>query len=375
MTGRRVTLQDVLDALSRAGVRMRRSGGEWHGACPSCGGSKRFWVREGASQSVIARCRECNLGADWRGFLSVLGLAPADDRLFPRSGPAAARMLGGFRPVEAAGGGGTNAGGVGAMAPAPPATRTGGAAGRGSDSPPIGGAAPARSPLPGSAWSAGRDANGTLGAAYLRRRRVLFSGEVLPAACVRWIDAAAWDARLIPRLPADAAGALIYLFAGTGDDGEVHAVQVEAVDGLGCRVAFVRHSGELVNRASVSGSDFGRGRRVFAPPPSADRLEGAWIVEGPIDALALARSRLPGPACVLGVAGVAGFQWRAVEGVEGEIVIAPDGDTAGCSAAVKLAAALERSGRRWRIHRPGPGVDWCDALADEETEREAIRDE
>ena len=82
----------------------------------------------------------------------------------------------------------------------------------------------------GRLWSAAEAVSGTPGAAYLESRG--FSAP-WPAA-VRWLTAdVAGDLR--PRLPVCAAWAVCYRFA-AADDGDTHAIQVEAVRDDGARV-------------------------------------------------------------------------------------------------------------------------------------------
>ena len=105
----------------------------------------------------------------------------------------------------------------------------------------------------GRLWSAAEAVSGTPGAAYLESRG--FSAP-WPAA-VRWLPAdVAGDLR--PRLPVCAAWAVCYRFA-AADDGDTHAIQVEAVRDDGARVLFATQG----KRPSVTGSRFAAGARVF----------------------------------------------------------------------------------------------------------------
>ena len=182
--------------------------------------------------------------------------------------------------------------------------------------------------------------------------------------------------RLYPRLPPDAAGCLAYRFAAPGEVNTC-AVQVEAVNAAGVRLGRWwyrnREAGAWAARAtkrpSVGGSDFGGGRRVFEA--ARRRRRELWVVEGPIDALAIARLAADG---VVGVPGTSGFKLAVVDGFDGPVVIAADGDAAGAAAAVRLAAALEAAGRPWRIVRPVAGAsDWSEAAA-LTVDREALHD-
>ena len=131
-----------------------------------------------------------------------------------------------------------------------------------------------------------------------------------------------------------------------------------------------------MKRPSLKDSDFGRGRRVFVGRWPAAPGE-IWVVEGPLDALAVAdycRRHRP-EAAVVGVPGTSGFKLAAVEAAPADalVVVAADADGPGRDAAVRLGRELEQSGRRWEARSPGGAGDWCDWSLDA-AEREAIRD-
>ena len=87
--------------------------------------------------------------------------------------------------------------------------------------------------------------------------------------------------------------------AGPGE-AETWAVQFEPVDEAGRRLACsVR--GVPIKRPSVAGSCFALGRRVFCADPGADG-RGCWLVEGPLDALAVCRLDAIGQLCPRGCA-------------------------------------------------------------------------
>ena len=52
------------------------SKGEYHGACPSCGGTDRFWIKEVAGE-VKVHCRQCNDFPEITKILRSMGLWPA----------------------------------------------------------------------------------------------------------------------------------------------------------------------------------------------------------------------------------------------------------------------------------------------------------
>lgn len=58
---------------------LKRSGGEWKGPCPQCGGHDRFHIRRGRHHDLILHCRAgCQFG-DLAGILRALGVIE-DDR-------------------------------------------------------------------------------------------------------------------------------------------------------------------------------------------------------------------------------------------------------------------------------------------------------
>ena len=54
--------------------------GEWHGACPNCGGKDRFWISEYKSE-VRVHCRQCNDFAEIQKALTSMGLWPSKDNI------------------------------------------------------------------------------------------------------------------------------------------------------------------------------------------------------------------------------------------------------------------------------------------------------
>ena len=194
---------------------------------------------------------------------------------------------------------------------------------------------------------------------------------------VRWIwRAEAAKAGLRPKMPGDrAVGCIVYRFAAPGDDrGVAAACQIEAVRGDGRRVPFPPDD---TKRMSVKTSDFGGGARVFTARPAAGG-RGAWLCEGPMDALALlelekaGRLKLHG-AAVLGAAGSGAFNLEAVpDGAYGSpIRVAADNDDAGNLARERIEEEHRRHGiplNRLKPAAPPRHVnDWTDVL--EEADR------
>ena len=307
----------------------KRRGSEWHGPCPlGAGGTDTCWFGPGSRAEIRAGCRRCGT------------------RL---TGPLFAQHL-----CAVSGGG--------YLASRSPVTP------RPAFEPPL-------DPRPAAVWAATVPlAPAHPGFSYLvDERRVVDRLHALPRS-VRWIDtrcAAAADCR--PQLPAGAAGALVYRFCGPSEP-ETRAVQIEAVGFDGRRIGFARAG----KRPSVLGSWSGRARRVFVAA-AGEPGSGCWLVEGPLDALAIVRLSRLGlldlhGAAVFGAAGVpGGFRPRACWN-PGLVTVAPDSNPPGQRAAVSLAVALAAAERPYRIHTPGPGSDWSDLARFAALEREAIAD-
>ena len=311
----------------------RRIGREWHGPCAVSGdGKDTCWFRPGSRTAVVAGCRRCGGRLTPEAFRAHLEAVVGDVATRPL-GPASRAV-----PPEAA------------------------------------------DPLPGRVWEASEPVAADSPAfAYLSRdRRVVVSCASLPPS-VRWLPlAASVGVRCRPALPAGSAGALLYRFAGPGE-AETRAVQVEALAADGRRLLCRVGRGSVsVKRASVAGSAFGNGRRVFqACAGEPDR--GCWLVEGPLDALAMLRLAALGlvdlgGAAVFGVAGApAGFTARACW-ARGPVRVAPDGDRAGVEAATRLCIELCLAGRPHRVHRAPAHLDWAAFAREGDLEREGLRD-
>ena len=231
-------------------------------------------------------------------------------------------------------------------------------------------------------WGASKSPDNTPGATYLAGRGVWPLDVRLPAA-VRWLPLDASNAAR-PRLPAGAAGALVYRFAAPGE-AATGAVQMEAIDDAGRRLtAWSYWSQETcaleardTKRPSAPGQGvFQAGRRMFMAA-DGEPGRGCWLVEGPLDALALVtlgrlRALELNGAAVLGAAGVSGFTVRACHGT-GPVTVAAQDDRPSVLAAVALGRTLKQAGRACSIRRPAhglTGMDWASYAAELATERE-----
>ena len=380
----------------------RRIGVEWHGPCPvTLAGRDGAWFGAGSgSGGVRCGCRHCGgSGGRLNGesltahLAAVAGVEAAPVGTSVRRSGGTMRIGGGSHEYTH--------------------SRSGGVA----------------VDLAAAVWRAGVEADGTPGAAYLRGRGC-WPG---PVAAVRWLPAeAAARIGLRPRLPDGAAGALLYRFAAPGEVGTA-AVQCEAVNAGGERMAF---GGGVGKRPSVTGSDFDGGRRVFGLPMQAGRVRvrrdrggvdvnaagepvelavddqdpdggddpgyranhgrdgsegfdhdsdvttaaGVDLCEGPIDALALAalwrmgiERRAPGDRPIIGTAGAGGWRLATVAGWPGPVTLRVQGDMPGYLAALRLEAALMQTGRAVALEVAPAGMDWGNVAYLEAAEREAVQ--
>ena len=112
-----------------------------------------------------------------------------------------------------------------------------------------------------------------------------------------------------------------------------------------------------------------------------DRNGRTHVVEGPIDALAVAQllglETLRGTGdTVVGAPGTSGFSVETASSYPGPVTLWIDGDEGGYLAAIRLARALRRLGRQVELRAAPEGQDWADVareLVEEREEREAIR--
>ena len=289
--------------------------GSWHD----------FEADEGGGVLALIRHK---LACDQAGalrWLEVNGLIPAKNGKTPSEplrAPEAARPIPGPR----------------VSAPNPPSE----AHGRASPAPRTSTTPIARRIVAGSG-----SADGTPAARYLSQRGTWPDGGAGPLPdAVRWCPR---SSGVLPgTVPESAAGLLVWILTDC-DAGQpvTNVVMVEALTGGGQRTEprWRRNYGAVKGRAVQLGD----------PEPLA-----LAVVEGPADALALARLRLPG-LMIRAATSTAGFGWAAA-GWGGPVVVIPDGGRAGRDAARRVTG--QRNGRPCYRVLTGPDGDPDDWLRD-----------
>ena len=82
----------IVDIAQAAGsLGLKKSGGEYKGPCPNCGGNDRFWLAKGRVHPILASCRGCNDFAGIANAIKNAGLAVDDDQYNPELGMAKKR--------------------------------------------------------------------------------------------------------------------------------------------------------------------------------------------------------------------------------------------------------------------------------------------
>ena len=353
------SLADWKTAASRLGL--RRQGGELVGPCPACGGEDRFRVtRRGGFF-----CRQCC--PDGRSMDAVRRILERAGLARDAEGPAIERGAGQGRKGRSGGYRDTGRG------PERRSTAIYGLA----DSPKRGqGRNTGADGLPGRIWEAAT-ADPRLVAPvrrYLAARGAWPPDRPLPPA-VRWLTRTAAahldeslahgpDKRRAVRLPRDAAGAVVYGFAG---DAGIQAVQIEplAADGRRAPWPAWKAGGKPASRQS-RGPMRGAAFRVPGPDNAAYAVH---VAEGPVDALAIAAWRGVRAWAAGGTSGLPALA-PALAATGREAVIEADGDGPGRRAAAALQDALHHAGAAARLHY-WPGCDPAEGLAGEWEERAA----
>jgi len=74
------TLPDTAAALG-----LKKTGSEWKGPCPVCGGNDRFWLSKGRTHDILASCRHgCTFGEIAKELKNLGLLLPDDDYQRPK---------------------------------------------------------------------------------------------------------------------------------------------------------------------------------------------------------------------------------------------------------------------------------------------------
>ena len=381
---------------------LRRSGAEWVGPCPACGGTDRFRVRAGATQAgAVIACRHCLDGqeaAARRGRYSEIVQAVFGDSDRDRDAGGDGGLS--SRPPPApwtapedgpASGPGPGQGRRRRARQAPAVFETGehergdrAAAGNAAIAEARDAAAraetEAKTKTARAIWDAAAPAPDGPAETYLVNRMAWPPAAIGPGrpslpGTIRYLarDAAPGPGTGWPGLPPGAAGAVVYgmadvaayLAAASRFETAIRAVHLEALDGAGDRLA--------PRWRRIIGAAAGRVFQACEGEIGGDVI----LAEGPVDALAIALRR---PAAR--TLAVVGRDYRpAVRAVLAKdrlqpILIETDGGGAGQAAAAAARTEARRLGCRgavraaWR--RPGDTADPGDELVGDVQERAAI---
>ena len=69
--------QDIAGVAQALGL--KKQGHEYHGPCPCCGGTDRFWIKQGKTKDIVISCRQGCDFADLAKEMYDRGLAERDD--------------------------------------------------------------------------------------------------------------------------------------------------------------------------------------------------------------------------------------------------------------------------------------------------------
>ena len=317
------------------GAKMIRSGSEWRGPCPLCGGTRRFCIpRNGLvlcyGVDCVRRVRSEQDKAKWK---ELNRLVWGDDEKDGHWADATIQRWGRRTETER----------QSTQKQAPP---------------------PEKTALAGRLWAACAAADGTPGHRYLTSRGVwppAGLGRPLPTD-VRWLEAASAPPRAAgwPGLPPGAAGAAAFAWRKPAEADAVQAVSLEALGADGQRAQWTDREGQVHERW----------RRTFGPRTGAvfavrcpDGDPGVVaLCEGEVSALALALAG--GCGEVRAVGGTSGMTLAAGEGAGGRrLALIPDGDESrnGQKQAWKLLEALSADGRAAvadDMEAEGDPADW-----------------
>ena len=234
-------LQELLEAYLTRTPSARRSGGEWKGPCPVCGGDDRFWISE-----TKLGCRGCRPGKNNpAAFLAIVKALGARSQEAPDLDPDMLRRnnrkLDQWRRKK-----------------------------RG-----------CTVEMAQQAWRRAAPPEGTAAAAYLCQVRVCWPPSLALPVSVRWLRRA--QLPIAKELPREAAGAVVFAF--TDETGQLAGMDLEALTAGGQRPARRwRRSCGL------------KGRGLFRLEAPGAELQ---VTEGAVNALA-ARWLRNGPAVATG---------------------------------------------------------------------------
>ena len=307
-----IDLADALVAYRTLMPEAKRSGGEWKGPCPVCGGEDRFWITE-----TKLGCRGCcpgkNNPAAFVAILKALGLgAPRERDLDPGMVRRANETHERWRRKREVQGRKLNEA--------------------------------------HQAWGRATLVDGTPGAVYLRWVRLCWPPAVALPPAVRWLERV--HLPFTSGLERSVAGAVVFAF--TDDNGTVVSVDLEALTAEGRRPAkrWRRTCGL-------------KGQGLFHVNAPGEELQ---IAEGAVSALA-ARWLLNAPAVATGGTGTQALV--AVQLPRARIHV--DGDRAGRKCALAAIDVLP-GGIDVGIERYPAGTDAADRLKDELWAGEASHD-
>ena len=321
------TLADWTEALAASGWEGRKVGREHVGPCPCCAGTDRFHVAAGRRVEVVAGCRGgCTFEA-----LAEAVFGPQERRRGPRppdwtrSAPKPAGS-----PQKAPGGDSGRSGGIPEATESPRTQKLGAThtPGRGKSGPSKAAGLWARSvpvPLdpahPARKWAA---------------RRNLWPADRDWPEAVRWIEAPA------PPGVKPSGGSLVAAFGPVGAWTQWTDGRAALVGLTGVQLVHVDATG----RPRTDGGGLAKrshGDMTGAVCAVALHPGPVHVAEGLADALAIA-ARCDGAVIAAGGTSALARLARPLAGLARPVVLWPDGDTPGRTAARKLAAALRTRG-------------------------------
>lgn len=296
----KTTIAEVLAAYRALNPDAKRSGGEWKGFCPVCGGEDRFWISE-----TKLGCRGCCPGKNnpdaFVAILKALGMGASHERDLPagvvKRANATHERWRYEREMQER-----------------------------------------KTNEVRRAWDRSTPSDGTPGAVYLCYVRLCWPPAVALPTAVRWLERA--HLPFTSGLPRDAAGAVAYVFV--DDKGTVVSLDLEALTAKGQQPTHRwRRTCGL------------KGRGLFYVEAPGAELQ---ITEGAVSALAARWLRNAAAAATggTGVNALAAVHWPRVR-------IHVDGDRAGRKYALTALDVLP-SEVTVDIERYAPGTDAADQL-------------